>query len=415
MTENGVNFNRLLIIDDDQGLGVTLKGILKKVGYDVEWVTTGSAGVEYVQKQDENHPLSAVFIDIRLPDMNGLDVLRAIKKKDPDIGAIMMTGFTNTETAISAMNEGAFAYLQKPYNVMEVKAMIERLIEKQKLIWENRILLQKMVELNADLEKRVTQRTMDLENANTKLAHTISKLREADQARSEFISMVSHELRTPLTAIIGFAQTIINQLEKLEKDNLKHFLQIIYTNGMMLSRLVESLLDMSRIQRDGMNLHYERFDLKSLTESVVESLRIIKPGLNFEVDIASEVREINCDKDRVQQVLTNLIGNAIKYSYAEGSVKVSGRLKGGEVEIRVADSGPGIPENALGKIFDAFFRVKDPINMKTPGTGLGLTITKALVEALGGTIGVESKVGYGSTFTFIIPRERKTAETEATI
>lgn len=183
---------------------------------------------------------------------------------------------------------------------------------------------------------------------------------------------------------------------------------------MMLSRLVESLLDMSRIQRDGMNLHYEPFDLKGLTESVVESLRIIKPNLSFEVDIASEVREIACDKDRVQQVLTNLIGNAIKYSYAEGSVKVSGRLKEGRVEIKVADSGPGIPEGALGKIFDAFFRVKDPINMKTPGTGLGLTITKAIVEALGGTISVESKVGYGSTFTFIIPRERKgDGDTEA--
>src|SRR5262245_44157524 len=109
MTDSGVSFNRLLIIDDDQGLGITLKGILKKAGYDVEWVTTGNAGVDYVKQQDDKHPLSAVFIDIRLPDMNGLDVLRAIKKKDPNIGAIMMTGFTNTETAISAMNEGAFA------------------------------------------------------------------------------------------------------------------------------------------------------------------------------------------------------------------------------------------------------------------------------------------------------------------
>ncbi len=405
MPDFAPDFNTILIIDDDQGLGLSLKAILQKAGYAVEWAVTGKEGIDLAKKRAPEHPLGAVLIDVRLPDMNGLEVLKALKQADPDVGAVMMTGYSNTETAVGALNEGAFAYVQKPYNVAEVKAIIEKLVEKQKLMWENRVLLKTMVELNAALEKRVAQRTEDLQAANLKLADTIQQLREADAVRTTFISMMSHELRTPLTAIIGIAQTLSAKLDAIDKPTLQKFLKFIHSNGLVLAHLVENLLDVSQVKKEGMNLKVEPLDLPALVEGVVETLKIIKPGVKIAVSVPPDCREISCDKDRLRQIFTNLIENAIKYSADKGTVRVAVEKKAGEVRASVADDGPGIPEEARDKIFDAFYRVNDPVNIKTPGTGLGLTITKAIVEALGGRIWVESPAGGGSQFIFSLPQQ----------
>jgi len=400
-----VNYNSILIIDDDPALGKSLVGILARAGYQAEWVATGEEGVRRVRESMPEKFISGVLIDVKLPDMNGVQVLRAIKTLYPDIGAIMITGNTDTESAVNALNEGAYAYVQKPYNVDEVKAIIAKLVEKQKLIHENQTLLKTMVTLNAELEKRVTERTGDLQAANLRLAHTIERLQAADAAKSEFISMVSHELRTPLTVIIGFAQTCLNQMEKIDKDTIQHYVEIMHAHGLMLSKLIESILDLSRIREKGMTLNYETFDLKDLIQKVVESVKIIRTGLNFDVRMADASFPVVSDQDRLQQILLNLIGNAIKYSPDRGVIRIDIRADNGVVEASIADQGPGIPPDIHEKIFEPFFRAKDPINIKTPGTGLGLTITKAIVDALGGEIRVDSKVGEGSRFTFTIPRE----------
>lgn len=394
----------VLIIDDDQSLGKTLLGILRKEGYNVEWAGTGQEGLTRIRGAAADQPWGAILIDIRLPDMNGLDLLRSAKKDDPDIGAIFMTGYTDVETAVGALNEGAFAYIQKPYNVSEVKAIIAKLVEKQRLIRENRMLLHKMVELNADLENRVAQRTKDLQTANLNLAATIEKLREADEAKSEFVSMVSHELRTPLTVIIGFAQTCMNQLEKIEKETIHHYMNIIYAHGLMLSKLIGNILDLSHIRDKGMILTFEKFDLRGLAATAAEGLKILKPSINFDVDFEDAAREMVSDKDRVQQIFMNLLGNAVKYTPEKGSISVQGRAQGADIVVSVIDSGSGIPVDMQEKIFEPFFRIKDPVNMKTSGTGLGLTITKALVEALGGRMSLESNPGAGSRFTFVLPK-----------
>jgi signal transduction histidine kinase len=403
---------RLLVVDDDEALCKSLAAILKKAGYEIATAETGAAAIDAVKQAPKDKPIHAVLIDIRLPDINGLEVLRSIRKIKPDTGAIMMTGYTDTETAVGALNEGAFAYIQKPYNVVEVKATIERWAEKQRLIEENKRLLKQLVEWNAELEKRVEERTHELKLANINLLKTIDKLKEADAAKSDFISMVSHELRTPLTVISGFAQTCLNQIEKIDRDTLQHYLGIIHAHGLMLTRLIESILDLSQIRDRGMNLTYEKLNLQELVENVVEGVKIIKPAMRYAVSFEGADRDIISDKSRIQQVFINLIGNAIKYTSDKGSIQIRCWREDSEWVASVKDDGPGIPTDIQEKIFEPFFRAKDAINMKTPGTGLGLTITKAIVQALGGKIWVESKPDGGCAFFFSLPKKGQPLENE---
>jgi signal transduction histidine kinase len=403
VTADGGDYNRLLIIDDDPALGKTLQILLRRAGFQVEWVATGGEGIRYIESRAPGEFLTGVLIDVRLPDMNGLEVLRTAKKINPDAGAVMMTGHADLETALGALNEGAFAYIQKPYSPAEVQSVIHRLAEKQKLIHENRRLLRKLTEVNAELESRVEERTKDLQAANLKLAATIEKLQEAGAAKSDFISMISHELRTPLTVMIGFTRTCVMQFHKLGKPDLLHYLEIIESQGQILNRLIESILDFSVIQRKGVELRYEKFDLRALAASVAEGLSHMKGGARIEAFVPDEAKEIVSDRERVRQILTNLLGNAVKYSPPGKDVELSCRRAEAGVEIAVKDGGAGIPEDIRGKIFEPFYRAKDAVTMKTPGTGLGLTITKALVDALGGRLGLKSAAGEGSTFVFFCP------------
>jgi signal transduction histidine kinase len=193
------------------------------------------------------------------------------------------------------------------------------------------------------------------------------------------------------------------QFHKLGKPDLLHYLEIIESQGQILNRLIESILDFSVIQRKGVELRYEKFDLRALAASVAEGLSHMKGGARIEAFVPDEAKEIVSDRERVRQILTNLLGNAVKYSPPGKDVELSCRRAEAGVEIAVKDGGAGIPEDIRGKIFEPFYRAKDAVTMKTPGTGLGLTITKALVDALGGRLGLKSAAGEGSTFVFFCP------------
>ncbi|MEK7384266.1 MAG: response regulator, partial [Elusimicrobiota bacterium] len=164
----------LLIVDDDESIGAILLAILKKAGYRGKWVATGEAALgAALDYRTGGRALHAALIDLRLPDANGLDVLRGLKKLHPDVGCVIMTGYADTTTAIDALNNGASAYVQKPYNIDEIKAILGRIAERQKLVLENRELVSKLQEANAALETKVSQRTQELRHANFQLLATI--------------------------------------------------------------------------------------------------------------------------------------------------------------------------------------------------------------------------------------------------
>jgi signal transduction histidine kinase len=401
MSEEYPSMNRLLIVDDDLALTRTLSAILIKAGYRVESVTTGGEAIRAIEK--DLNAFNAVLVDLQLPDMNGLDILKRIRTLSAEIGALMLTGHAEMDTAVAALNAGAFAYIQKPYNIDEVKAILTRLMEKQKLLRDNQHLLQQMIRLNSELDEKVHQRTLELQKANLSLANTVEELQRAAAAKSDFLSMVSHELRTPLTVIIGFAQTLVQEIEKMDKASIKRYMQIVDIDAHRLLRLIEGILDLSTIAKKGMTLNATRFNVRVMVEGVSEGFRLSNRERDVQVFCDESIDEIDTDRDRLQQVIVNLLGNAAKYSPVGGLIRIELNRKDDDLRGSVTDSGPGISDEQKDKIFEPFYRTQDAINFKAPGTGLGLTISKAIMAAMGGRIWVENVLPHGSRFCFHIP------------
>jgi len=231
------------------------------------------------------------------------------------------------------------------------------------------------------------------------------KLHELDRMKSEFISSVSHELRTPLHSIKGFGKLMLEG-KVPDPETQKEFLTIIDKQSEHLGKLIDSLLDISRLESGRFQIQKRRMSIKNIIHNVVESSYTLAHdrGLVINEDIPSILPEIEADGERLEQVMVNLLGNAIKFSNDGGSVTVKVEAKDGELMAQVTDHGIGILEEAIPHLFERFYRAND--TMARGGTGLGLYIAKQIIEAHGGHMWVESKVGEGSTFGFSLPLDQ---------
>lgn len=225
------------------------------------------------------------------------------------------------------------------------------------------------------------------------------------QAQTEFVSTVSHELRTPLTSIKGFADTILRAGEKLDRTQQRRYVGIIKDQADRLTRLVEDLLAVSRLESKKLQLTMRAVDLREAIERVLRNLADKTGGHRIVTELPAGLPSVWADADRVEQILTNLIDNAIKYSPSGTTVTIAARELCGHpesIEFTITDQGLGITPEHLPKIFTKFGRLDNPLVRQTEGTGLGLYITRSLVLALGGQIEVNSKPGQ-TTFTVHLP------------
>lgn len=223
---------------------------------------------------------------------------------------------------------------------------------------------------------------------------------EALQVKDQFLSIVSHELRTPLTTIKGYAQMLRRKLEDSPDD--QRFANNIDAQVGRLSRLVDDLLDVTRFSRGQFELTTERTDIRTALEEVVTRFRVVAPTHTFQLSLDQGNFEGDWDRDRLEQVLNNLVGNAVKYSPAGGDITISTRHERDELVIAVQDHGVGIPEADQKQLFDRFFRGSAE-NTDVKGLGLGLYVSQRIVEAHGGTIRARSEQGVGSEFSFTLP------------
>jgi signal transduction histidine kinase/ActR/RegA family two-component response regulator len=254
-------------------------------------------------------------------------------------------------------------------------------------------------ELIAGLEAKVRERTADLERAN-------ERLRELDRLKSEFLAHVSHELRTPLTSIKGYAENMLEGLAGRVTEKQEHYLTRIRINGMRLARMISDLLDRSRIESGKIELALAEVALPALAAEVVEQLRVlaVTKGQLLQLECSEPDVTVWADADRLSQILTNLVDNAIKYTPDGGTVTVCiTREASHTAKLLVKDTGEGISPDALPKLFDRFFRISRPRTSHVTGLGLGLSIVKDLVELHGGTIAVRSEEGKGTEFTVTLP------------
>jgi len=234
----------------------------------------------------------------------------------------------------------------------------------------------------------------------------ISKLREAENLRETFLSMLGHELQTPLSIIKGYTSTLTRSDSSWDTETLHNSLQVIEAESDRLSSIMNKLLLTSRIVTGTSTLTKEEVQLSSLVGRVVRRLQAMTTVHSFQVEFEPDFPPVYADPALMEEVLTNLIDNAIKYSPKGGKITISGRNIGNEVEVTVTDEGIGIPKEDMERIFERFQRTDRSVVKKVKGIGLGLYICKSIVEAHGGRIEVASKVGKGSQFTFILPLEQ---------
>ncbi len=231
----------------------------------------------------------------------------------------------------------------------------------------------------------------------------VSRYREIDRMKTDFVSSVSHELRTPLTSIKAYTATIMRD-PTMPEDTRREFLSIIDEESNRLANLIEDLLEVSRIEAGTVKVSLHSIDIAGITDQALLALEALagKKNIQLKRDIAVELPELKADETKIQSVITNLVNNAIKFTPEGGQVLVCAQHQGQELIIRISDTGIGIPKKALKKIFDRFYRVHRP-GEQTQGTGLGLAIVKEIISLHGGRIEVESEVGQGTTFTVFLP------------
>jgi signal transduction histidine kinase len=369
----------ILVVEDDKSTRIVLTALLEDSMYRVSAAESAEGALGHLVAAD---PVDVVVSDLRLPDGSGLQILWALKKINPDAAFILITAHASVETAIAALNEGAFAYHVKPLDMDALSNSIRNALRNRRLSIECRTLLEKVQEYNVELAGK---------NQELKWASDI----------------VSHELKTPLTSILGHAERMLLQPQRVGPLNPRQqkYLEAIHQDALRLGELIDGLLDVSRIDSGGLLLDSGEVAVRGVAQAVLLSMRdqIAEKGINAVLHIPAELPTVRADRLRFTQVLANLVSNACKYSRRDGTVTVTAKASDGTVQIEVSDTGAGISRADQARLFAKFFRADNSATRGSPGAGLGLFIARHIVEAHGGTIWVDSEEGKGSTFGFTFP------------
>ncbi len=400
----------ILIIDDDPGLRKTLSDILAVKGYETLAAKDGAEGLDLIRL----YPVAVALVDLKLPDMPGIEVLRRMRIDHPATEAIILTGNATLDSAIEATNSGAFSYVQKPCDVDQLLLHIKHAVGKRESA-------EKIRRYQEHLEELVGERTKELEAAK-------EAAEAGNRAKTEFILNMSHEVRTPLNSIIGFSEILLDGLSGGLSGKQREYAGYVLDCGKSLRDLILNVLAFSEAESGGMELRMNRFLLRDILHAAAGMVReqALRNAVTLTVALESAAeREIEADSGKLQQALFQLLSNAVKFTPEGGSVHVHARRVSGLesqvsslnlkpetrnselhtdlVEISVADTGIGIKPEDLARLFTAFTQLEAPITKKYPGTGLGLALAKKMAELHGGSIGVESEYGRGSTFTLVLP------------
>jgi signal transduction histidine kinase len=368
----------LLVVDDDAETLGYLETVLRSAGYEI--VT--AADVPAARRALDCRRFDMVLTDLSLPGGSGLDVLEAARRADPVTVGIVLSGHGTVDSALEAMRQGAYDYLVKPCSPDILLAAVKRALEYY------------------DLKQTLIAKTAQLEKLEGQL-----------HDKSRLIQNVSHELKNPLSVVFGYSSFLLNA-SKQSPQELKRGLQSIHNNAERLSHLLEELLESSRLAGRKMNLERRPLAVAEALQEALENHRLEagKRGIVFSLDSkeAGDVR-VDADPQRVQQILANLLGNALKFTLAGGAVVLSARPSGGFVEFSVKDTGIGIPETDIPRLFERFYQAENTPRGQQ-GLGLGLEIAKGLVELHGGAIRAQSVPGKGTTISFTLPLAARALE-----
>jgi signal transduction histidine kinase len=367
----------VLLVDDEPNV---LSGYRRQLGRRYT-LLTAEGGDEALELLARRPDIAVVIADMRMPRMNGVQLLAEIEQRRPDAVRMMLTGNVDQETAVQAVNCGhVFRFINKPAPAEVVIEAIESALTRYRLGRAERELVR---------QAEVTQRALERE-------------RIAAGQQRDFIGMVSHEFRTPL-AIIDSAVEILGGPYQITEQQKSKRIKMIKDSVLRMTDLMESILDVSRLDGGTVKFHPEPVDLSALLQMIAGRLEAAQSTHKVQVKLPASPIAMIGDPKLLDHVFANLIGNAIKYSPGKNRVIVVADTDDRDVKISVADEGVGVPADEAKKIFDRFYRASTSSGI--PGTGIGLFIVDQFVRLHGGRVEMQSAVGAGSVFTALLPRQ----------
>ncbi|MDH4210956.1 MAG: response regulator [candidate division WOR-3 bacterium] len=356
---------RVLIIDDEKAICEACSTVLTQEHYDVQTSHDGETGLE---KVDAFKP-DIVFVDLKMPGMSGIDVIRAIKEKNPDIVPIVITGYASIDSAVESMKAGAYDFLPKPFTPAQLRIIAERALDKR------------LASLEAE------------------------RLRcEKEKMRQGFISMVSHELRTPLVAVIQYLEVLNNSFAGSISGDQGKIIDRMKVRMTELLRMIDRWLKLARLEELKLKEDFAVFDIEPVILEAIDLVKNIaaEKNVSVEYNACSSEAAIKGDRDLIKEVLVNLIGNGVKYNHIGGKVDVSIGEQGVHWVISIRDTGIGIPAGELPHVIEEFYRVKR--EGVAAGTGIGLSIVKKILDIHEGKLEIASVLNQGSTFSVFLPK-----------
>ncbi|HBS85302.1 MAG: hypothetical protein A2W91_15970 [Bacteroidetes bacterium GWF2_38_335] len=367
---------KVLVVDDEPGIRSGIERILRtfSVGFpflaedfsfDIIEAGSGEKAIEIINAEK----MDIVLLDNKLPGIYGIDVLEYINKNQPDISVMMITSYASLDLAVKATNNGAYNFMPKPFTPQELKASIESITKHLFL-------------------KRMTKKMNET----------------GKQIRFQFLSVLSHELKSPLNAIDGYLKIM---KDKQVGENIEDYMVMIDRSMERIKgmrTLIMDLLDLTKIESGKKNRDITMVDLYEVARLAIDTVEPLAIQKNIKVHLnAEENIWLKTDKDEMDIVFNNLISNAVKYNRDGGSVNVNIKKTDTAITFSVEDTGIGMDEEEVSRLFGEFVRIKNAKTKNITGSGLGLSIAKKMVELNNGTITLESKPDVGTKFTVVIP------------
>jgi signal transduction histidine kinase len=394
---------RLLVVDDEESLRITTAAIFENEGYVVDTAASGDEAIDLMNKAEYD----LVLTDLHMEGGDGLSVLNQIRRQAPLTISVVLTGFASVESAIAALQEGAYDYLVKPCDIESMKHTIRRGVEHRRLMLAEQKARADLQQLNLDLERRIEERTAELKQLNVELA-------DANRAKDVFLATLSHELRTPLTPVVGWIKLL--RSGTLDEKSVAQALDAIERNAWLQSRLIDDLLDTSRIATGKLHFEPKPTDLNVAVKAAVDTVRASASARNIDLSMALWPSSLIVlgEPVRLQQIAWNLVSNAIKFTDPGGKVSITTQLDSKQAQLTVVDTGVGIEPEFLPHVFDRFRQADGSTSRRHGGLGLGMAIADALAKMHGGRLDAKSDgVGRGATFSLrmeLAPAEKVAPE-----
>ncbi len=367
----------VLVVDDMPRNLQILSTILDNEGYDITFANNGKQAIDVANSALPD----LILLDVMMPEMDGFEACKILKsqEKTKDIPIIFITGRSQSEDIVKGFKAGAVDYVTKPFNTIEMISRIQNHLD---------------LKLSKD---RIIETNHKLEEYRTELEQTLS-------SKDKFFSIIAHDLRGPFSGFIGLTAMLMEDYEELQKEDVITISNSLHSSAKQLYELLENLLEWSRSQMGKIEYHPINLDMYDIVLKITALLEAKSKEKN--ISLSNEVQPhtyVFADSNMVNTILRNLISNALKFTNSGGKVTINTKLENKMLNISVVDTGIGMSEEAISKVFQIDSKYTTPGTNNEKGTGLGLMLCKELIDRLGGDIKVSSTPNKGTTFTFTLP------------